>query len=164
MRHPEFTELPPGRVRPLGWLARQLRAQADGLTGRLEEIWPDVGPGNAWRGGDGDDWERGPYYLDGLVPLAWVLDDAALQARARVWVDAILRSQRDDGSFGPTTNDDWWPRMVALKALCAYADATDDGRVPEFLDRYFAFQRAELPRRPLAGWGRMRGAENVLAV
>jgi hypothetical protein len=164
MRHPEFTELPPGRVRPLGWLARQLRAQADGLTGRLEEIWPDVGPGNAWRGGDGDDWERGPYYLDGLVPLAWVLDDAALQARARVWVDAILGSQRDDGSFGPTTNDDWWPRMVALKALCAYADATDDGRVPEFLDRYFAFQRAELPRRPLAGWGRMRGAENVLAV
>jgi hypothetical protein len=164
MRHPEFTELPPGRVRPLGWLARQLRAQADGLTGRLEEIWPDVGPGNAWRGGDGDDWERGPYYLDGLVPLAWVLDDAALQARARVWVDAILGSQRDDGSFGPTTNDDWWPRMVALKALCAYADATDDGRVPEFLDRYFAFQRAELPRRPLAGWGRTRGAENVLAV
>lgn len=164
MRPPEFTELPPGRVRPLGWLARQLRAQADGLTGRLEEIWPDVGPGNAWRGGDGDDWERGPYYLDGLVPLAWVLDDAALQARALSWVDAILDSQRDDGSFGPTTNDDWWPRMVALKALCAYADATDDERVPEFLDRYFAFQRAELPRRPLAGWGRMRGAENVLAV
>lgn len=164
MRHPALVELPPGRIRPLGWLARQLRAQADGLTGRLEEIWPDVGPDNAWRGGDGDDWERGPYYLDGLVPLAWILDDAALQSRATEWVDAILGSQRDDGSFGPTTNDDWWPRMVALKSLCTYADATGDERVTEFLARYFVYQRAELPRRPLAGWGRMRGAENVLAV
>src|SRR5690606_4602396 len=29
---------------------------------------------------------------------------------------------------------------------------------------YFRFQARELPSRPLSGWGRMRGAENVLSV
>lgn len=157
-------ELPPGAIRPAGWLLRQLRLQADGQTGRLEQIWRDVGPDNAWRGGDGDDWERGPYYLDGLVPLAWLLGDPELKKKARAWIDAIIAGQRDDGQFGPASNDDWWPRMVAIKAFCSYADATGDERVPLFLRRYFAFQLAQLPQHPLAGWARMRGAENVLGI
>lgn len=161
---PALTPLRLGAVRPSGWLRRQLRLQADGQTGRLEELWPDVGPDNAWRGGSGDAWERAPYYLDGLVPLAWVLGDAALQDRARGWIEWMLGSQQADGSFGPAGDDDWWPRMVAVKALCQFADATGDERVPPFLRRYFAFQLRELPRRPLSGWGRARGAEAVLGV
>lgn len=157
-------ELPLGAVRPSGWLAEQLRLQADGLTGWLEETWPDVGPDSAWLGGNGEDWERGPYYLDGLVPLAHILEDPGLIAKARKWVEAILRSGRPDGSFGPTSNDDWWPRMVALKALTQHADATDDPRIVHFLGAYFAYQLDELPRRPLRDWGRHRGADNILSV
>lgn len=157
-------ELPLGAVRPSGWLAEQLRLQAVGLTGALEEIWPDVGPESAWLGGRGEDWERGPYYLDGLVPLAHVTGDERLLMKASRWIEAILRSGRDDGFFGPSSNDDWWPRMVALKALTQHADATGDTRVEPFLARYFRHQAAELPARPLREWGRARGADNVLSV
>lgn len=161
---PAFSELPLGTVKPTGWLRRQLTMQAAGITGRLDEIWGDVGPDSAWLGGQGEDWERGPYYLDGLLPLAFILHDAALQAKAQKWVEAILASQRPDGQFGPGSNDDWWPRMVAMKVLTQYADATSDERVQPFLARYFAYQAAELPGRPLAAWAHARGADNVLAV
>ena len=157
-------ELPLGAIRPQGWLRDQLRLQADGQTGQLEEVWPDVGPDSAWLGGDGEPWERGPYYLDGLIPLAYVLDDKNLQHKAQKWIEAILDSQHDDGQFGPTSNQDWWPRMVALKALTQYADATGDERVPPFLRRYFDYQLNHLPVRPLEGWGNARGADNILSI
>ena len=160
----EARELPLGAIRARGWVLDQLRLQADGITGQLESIWKDVGPNSGWLGGDGENWERGPYYLDGLVPLAWLLDDADLIARATPWIEWILASQQSTGFFGPQSNRDWWPRMVAVKVLEQYADATDDDRVEPFLAAYFAFQAAELPAHPLSSWGRARGAENALGV
>lgn len=156
--------LPLGQISPRGWLRDQLRLQADGITGRLEEVWPDVGPDSGWLGGDGEDWERGPYYLDGLVPLAHVLDDEELIARAHPWIEWILNSQREDGLFGPASNEDWWPRTVALKALTQHADATGDVRVAPFVERFFRYQLEHLPQRPLRSWGRARGADNALSV
>jgi len=161
---PALHALPLGAIRPQGWLERQLRIQADGQTGHLDEIWPDVGPDSAWLGGNGEDWERGPYYLDGLLPLAHLLGDEALLAKANRWVEAFLASQREDGQFGPPTNDDWWPRMVALKVLVQHAEATGDERVAGFMARYFRYQLAELPGKPLKGWGQARGADNVLSI
>ena len=159
-----FQALPLGAVKPKGWLLSQLRQQAAGQTGHLEELWSDVGPNSAWLGGTGEDWERGPYYLDGLVPLAHLLEDEALLAKKQRWIEAILESQRDNGDFGPTTNHDWWPRMVALKALTQHADATDDPRVIPFMTCYFHYQLRALPERPLYGWGQVRGGDNVLSV
>ena len=157
-------ELPVGAIRPDGWLQDQLRLQADGLTGRLPEVWPDVGPGSGWLGGDGESWERGPYYLDGLLPLAHILDDQELIERVQPWIEAMIDSQRPDGWFGPAGNDDWWPRMVACKVLCQHHDASGDRRVIDVLTRYFDYQLTHLPGRPLSGWGRVRGADNVLSV
>lgn len=49
-----YCELPLGAIRPEGWLRLQLQAQADGLTGHLDQVYPEVmGPDNAWLGGDG---------------------------------------------------------------------------------------------------------------
>jgi hypothetical protein len=157
-------QLRPGAITPTGWLARQLRLQAEGLTGQLEDIWPDVGPNSGWLGGDGDDWERGPYYLDGLIPLAYVLDDESLKSKAKPWIEWMIASQDETGFFGPVSNRDWWPRIVALKALTSYADATGDERVDTLLENYFRFQLAELPSRPLESWGAARGADNALSV
>ncbi|WIB77724.1 glycoside hydrolase family 127 protein [Curtobacterium sp. MCPF17_002] len=156
--------IPLGRITPRGWLLDQLRLQADGITGQLEAVWSDVGPDSGWLGGPGENWERGPYYLDGLVPLAHVLHDERLQGLATPWIEWILGSQRDDGFFGPAANDDWWPRMVALKVLTQHADATGDERVEPFAERYFRHQLEHLPTRPLTSWGRARGADNALSV
>ncbi len=156
--------LPLTSIRPKGWLERQLRIQADGLSGHLDEIWSDVGPNSAWLGGTGEAWERGPYFLDGLVPLAYLLDDTKLKAKVQKWVDWTLTHQRPDGSIGPLANQDWWPRMVMLKALTQYQEATGDPRVVPLMQRYFAFQARELPKKPLQDWGKYRWHDELVSV
>ncbi len=159
-----FTPLPLGAVRPAGWLADQLRVQRDGLTGRLPEIWADVGPGSGWLGGTGESWERGPYYCDGLLPLAHLLDDGDLLAEAQRWVEWSLGSQRPNGQFGPWLNVDWWPNMVMCRILVAHHDATGDERVPPFLTRYLGYVARTLPARRLEHWAHARGPELVLTI
>jgi uncharacterized protein len=159
-----FNPLPLGAVRPAGWLERQLRIQANGLTGNLDEFWNDVGPNSGWLGGTGESWERGPYYLDGLLPLAYQLKDARLIARAKRWVDWTLTHQQTNGQIGPPSNDDWWPRMVMLKVLTQYEEASGDSRVIPVMTRYFEFELRELPGRPLRDWGKYRWQDNLYSV
>jgi len=91
-----FTPLPFRPIRPLGWLAGQLRLQADGLSGHLDEFWPDVRD-SRWFGGTAEGWERAPYWLDGLIPLAFLLDDTTLKAKAAWYIEHILDHQQADG-------------------------------------------------------------------
>ncbi|MGE5599773.1 MAG: beta-L-arabinofuranosidase domain-containing protein [Bacteroidota bacterium] len=164
LRPTAFIPLPLGAVKPRGWLRDQLRLQADGLTGHLEEIWPDVGPNSGWLGGSGESWERGPYYCDGLVPLAHLLDDPPLLAKAHKWMDWPLKSGQPSGQFGPAHEREWWPRMVMLKALAMHYEATGDARVLELMRAYFRYQLRALKARPLEKWGAARGADNILTV
>ncbi len=159
-----FYLLPLGSVRPTGWLRRQLQIQADGLGGHLDETWPDVGPNSGWLGGTGESWERGPYFLDGLVPLAYLLDDVRLKAKAQKYIDWTLEHQNSDGMIGPKSNDDWWPRMVMVKVLAQYQELTGDQRVVPVLERYFAHQLQQLPDRPLRDWGKFRWHDEFLVV
>ena len=172
-----YAQLPLGAIEPRGWLQEQLKRQADGLTGHLDEVYPQVcGDNNAWLGGDGDAWERGPYWIDGLLPLAYILKDEVLIAKAQKWVEAMLASQKEDGYFGPAEDHpfvyglqrgkarDWWPKMVALKILQQYYMATGDSRVLDCLSNYFHYQLATLSAMPLdhwSDWGRWRGADNT---
>jgi len=141
-----------------------LEVQANSLSGHLDETWADVGPDSGWLGGKGESWERGPYYLDGLIPLAWQLDDTRLKTKAQKYIDWTLQSQSANGMFGPASNDDWWPRMVMLKALTQYQEHSGDPRVIPFLTRYFHYQLAELPNRPLRDWGKFRWQDNTLCI
>lgn len=179
---PAYAPLPLGHVRPEGWLRTELENMASGMTGRLDEWYPTVGPRNGWVGGDGDAWERGPYWLDGLVPLAHILGDSALVAKARPYIEWTLASQQESGYFGPTPEGpgtenlpqeqrlnraDWWPRMVMLKVLQQHHEATGDERVIEFMRKYFRYQASMLPSQPLdrwTGWGKARGGENQASV
>lgn len=177
-----YTTLPLTDIEAQGWLLEQLERAGDGMTGRLDEVYDNVGSDNAWRGGDGDSWERGPYWFDGLVPLAYLLDDDELKEKARSFIEWTLASQRPDGSFGPQEGDgpvesdwrtqrdhkpDWWPRMVMLKGLQSYYEATGDERVIEFMTRYFRYQRETLPEKPIGHWthwSKSRGGENQASV
>jgi uncharacterized protein len=164
LRSSAFFALPLGSVRPAGWLRRQLGIQASGLSGHLDETWADVGPNSGWLGGTGESWERGPYFLDGLIPLAWLLDDPRLKTKAQKYIEWILTHQAPSGMIGPTSNDDWWPRIVALKALAQYQEFTGDQRVIPLMDRYFRYQLTELPKRPLRDWGKFRWQDEALSV
>jgi DUF1680 family protein len=159
-----FELLPLGDIKPKGWLKSQLQIQANGLSGHLDETWPDVGATSGWLGGGGESWERGPYFLDGLIPLAYLLDDEHLKAKAQKFVEWTLKSQTESGMFGPVSNNDWWPRMVMLKALAQYQEVTADRRVIPMMRKYFAYQLATLPSRPLGSWGKFRWQDQVLTV
>ncbi|TBL81501.1 beta-L-arabinofuranosidase domain-containing protein [Paenibacillus thalictri] len=169
-----FEALPLGRIKPEGWLKHQLRIQADGFTGHLEEHWPDVGPDNGWIGGGGESWERGPYYLDGLLPLAYLLEDETLIGKARKWIEWSLASQREDGFFGPAAirtvnreinkSNDWWHYMIMLKVMIQYEEATGDERVQPFLAKFFSYVHRHIEEQPLEQWAKARGADMMYCV
>src|ERR1039457_5808537 len=73
-----FNLLPLTSVKPRGWLLHQLQLQANGLSGHVDEFWPDLGSNSGWLGGTGESWERGPYFPHGLVPLAYLTGDERL--------------------------------------------------------------------------------------
>lgn len=100
-----YQEFSLGAIKPAGWLEEMLVRQKEGLSGNLDRLYPLVmGPTNGWLGGDGDQWERGPYWIDGLLPLAYILDDAELIAKVKPWIEWTLASQKENGYFGPDTD------------------------------------------------------------
>jgi hypothetical protein len=164
---PAFRPLPLGAVRPAGWLLRQLRIQADGLSGHLDEFWPDVA-NSKWFGGDAEGWERAPYWLDGAIPLAWLLDDGPLKTRITSHVEHIVSSQRADGWYSPYPEDavakryDLWAILLANKALVQYHELTGDQRVLDAVTKSLRALHAGLDRTPLYDWGRFRWYEGLV--
>lgn len=164
-----FVPLPLGTVTPRGWLRRQLEIQANGLTGNIDDIWEDLS-NNAWLGGDRDGWERGPYYADGLVPLAHLLNDETLIEKAEKWVNGFLSSQEENGWFRPkqvwdaVDPMDPWPRFVVCKVLRQHYEATKDERAVEAL-RSFAEYLLEHPDDwSIDNWAEMRWMDLVVTL
>jgi hypothetical protein len=151
-------------VKPRGWLLNQLRLQAAGLSGHLDEFWPDLGPNSGWLGGTGESWERGPYFLDGLVPLAYLTENPVLIAKVKKWLNWTLTHQTPEGHIGPAKNQDWWPNFVMLKVLTQYQEATADPRVIPLMSKYFAYQAARLDQNPLKAWAVYRWQDEVVSI
>lgn len=176
-----YQELPLGAIRPDGWLQQQLVIMKNGATGHLDEYYPKVQNDNGWLGGKGDAWEETPYWLDGALPLAYLLDDKTLKEKVLKYVNWNLDHQRPSGFFGPLTKKelegkpmescadgaDWWPRMVMLKVLQQYYSASNDPRVIPFMTKYFRYQYNNLKTCPLnkwTEWSESRGGDNIMAV
>lgn len=175
-----YIALPLGSIKAKGWLEEMLIRQKNGATGSMDLLYPQVmGERNGWLGGDGDQWERGPYWVDGLLPLAYLLDDQELKDKVQPWVEWALASQQPSGLFGPAQDYpheegiqrnnslDWWPRMVTLKILQQYYSATGDERVIPFFSNYFKYQLATLPEKKLDNWtfwARYRAGDNLQVI
>ncbi|MGQ8338610.1 beta-L-arabinofuranosidase domain-containing protein [Sunxiuqinia sp. A32] len=180
-----YVELPLGAIKPKGWLLKQLNIMNDGSTGHLDETFSMLKDDNGWLGGKGDSLEATPYWLDGALPLAYLLDDQRLKEKVQKYVDWSLDTQRPSGYFGPITQyertsgkkvetenqgDDWWPRMVMLKVLQQYYTATGDKRVPPFMTNYFQFQMRNLTdsttliNRYIEQAANSRCQENIMSV
>jgi len=159
-----YVQLPLGSIKAKGWLLKQLELQRDGATGHAEELYPEadnLGSGSDWLGGKGSGWERAPYYVKGLVALAYTLDDAALKTKALKWINWTLDNQQADGCFGPAKMNDWWPRMPMMYAMQSYYEATGDQKVIPFFTKYFKYQLANLDQKPLFEWSKSRTADNI---
>ena len=166
---PPFRPLPLGSITPEGWLRRQLQIQADGLSGHLDEFWPDVGQ-SQWFGGTAEGWERAPYWLDGVIPLAWTLGDQPLQAKVKRYLDHIVANQRSDGWFAPYPQDaaaksyDLWSILLVNKVLVQYHEATGEAAVLQSALRNLKATHEALDRTPLFGWGKLRWFEGLIPV
>ncbi|HDS85622.1 MAG TPA: hypothetical protein ENN97_10570 [Phycisphaerales bacterium] len=169
-----FIKLPVGAIRPDGWLGVYLERQREGLTGQLDTIsaWLQK-DGNAWLSKDGKGqwgWEEVPYWLKGFANIGYILDDKTMIDEARVWIEAVLRSQRDNGDFGPDHrfedgSRDYWANMVMLFCLQSYYEYTGDDRVLTLMSRYFRYQATVPDEKMLTGyWQRMRGGDNLFSI
>jgi uncharacterized protein len=156
-----YIRLPLGTVKPAGWLKSQLEAQAKGLTGNLDDFWPDL-VNSSWHGGNGEAWERGPYYLDGLVPLAYLLDDERLKEKVNKWIRPIIESSSDSGWYGPAQNKDRWPLAVANKVLMQYYEVTRDTNALNVIINYFRYLHKTPPDWPHKDWRGVRAMENAV--
>ena len=162
-------------IEPRGWLLRELRLQADGLSGHLQEVWPDIA-NSQWIGGDCEGWERVPYWLDGFIPLAYLLKDEKLIADAKKYVDFILSHQRTDerptpdGWICPVKNDeeienfDVWAVFLLCKALIVYYECADDGRIPDVVYRVLKNLKFHLDHFGCRAWGSYRWFEALIAI
>lgn len=157
-------KLSPKDIKPSGWLKKQLLLQASGLTGNIEKVFSDLSADNAWLGGKGEAWERGPYYLDGLVPLAFLLNDKELIKKVYIWIEAILESKNASVGFGPLRSVDYWPRSVAQKALISFYRATGDDRIIPFLLEYYHFVLKRIDDYPPYFWASARALEGMEAM
>lgn len=168
LRPPALTPLPLGSIKPKGWLRDQLKIQAAGLSGHLDEFWPDI-KDSSWLGGKAEGWERLPYWLDGIVPLAFSLDDDALKAKAKKVIDHVLDHQAEDGWMGPVSDGkheayDPWPLYVMFKALTQYQEATGDKRIIPAIEKCLRKIDDVITKKPLHSWAQYRAADLILTI
>lgn len=164
-------KLPVGSIRPAGWVGRYLELQRDGLTGHLGEIsaWLEKN-NNAWLTTGGDHgWEEVPYWLKGYSDLAYVLGDKKMIDETKVWIEAAIKSQKPDGSFGPVNmrgdKPELWAQMIMLSTLQTYYEYTGDERVIKLMTNYFKWQMTIPDDKFLEDyWENSRGGDNLYTV
>lgn len=158
------------QIKPEGWMRDQLRIQAEGLSGNLHKMWRDVRD-SSWIGGGAEGWERVPYWLDGFVPLAYLLEDEQMIAVAKKYIDAIIGFQQDDGWICPCEAEkraeyDHWALILITKTLTVYYECSGDERIPKVVYRilknfYDLLKSGEIK---LFNWGKFRWFESFIAI
>lgn len=167
----KYTLFEPQAIKPEGWIKRQLEIQAKGLSGNLHKVWPDIRD-SVRIGGNRNDWERVPYWLDGFIPLAYLLDDAEMKEVVEKYVNGIVKAQQPDGwicagaKSRQEVDDNTWEYLLTLKVLALYCDFTHSRKVEKVLYRavrnlYDSMKSGEVK---LHSWGKYRWFEGFVAI
>ena len=171
---PKLTALPPGAVKPTGWLRDWARSQAKNFTTQLPQREQIFAKG--WNGEDlfsddvkkngepkfvlggtdnGEGWplEQAGYHLDGQLRLGYILHDPAIIAPVEARLQQIISGLASNGSlFWWNEERSWhnaayfglWGASVVARALIAYAQYEDDFSFVE----QFAQSLLAYPTRP----------------
>ena len=166
-----MAKLPLGSIRPRGWLEEQMRRNADGMGGHLDELEPNMiglpyvqnvvetKLGSHLQAG----WTAeisGTYWM-AFIQLAFSLGDPELIAKAERWVNGVLAKQEPDGYMGayrPEDNrlEDYnaWGTNWALRGLLSFYEATGREDVLEAVHKdllWFCKNWAGDQKTPYAG-------------
>lgn len=132
----KYIKLPLGAVKPTGWLYDQLNVQANGLTGHLNDVW-EIAHTSAWKGDIGQNvlpeccFPRFvPRWLEGLVPLAYQLQDKRLIALSNQYM-GYLMTVEDPARVTPSVVA--WSHLG--RVLQGYYEATGDERAVKLCRR-----------------------------
>ncbi len=177
------------QIKPQGWLRRQLEIHASGMGGQLDTFWPSL-QRSRWIGGYIPD-EKDPvdnmiYWLDGIIPMAWQLDDKGLQEKCHKYVNAILFRQWENGWIcpdEPEKNDlpdtesfdekkvditsaftEGWALFGILKVLIQYYEATGDERIPVSIENALRFMDSFIDENTIRNWGSTRWSEGLISI
>lgn len=157
-------------IKPSGWLKQQLEIQAKGLSGNLDKVWRDVRE-SAWIGGSGEGCERVPYWLDGFIPLAYLLENEDMIERAKKYIDTIISFQQPDGWICPCKNEeistyDTWAVLLIGKVLTVYYECSGDEKIPEVIYKVFKnfYNLLKTEKIKLIDWGKYRWFEGFIAI
>lgn len=148
---PVHQSFPLGTIKPRGWFKDQLTLEADGLAGNLYDFYRFVHD-SMWIGGSSEYsnlHESSPYWFNGLVPLAFGLDDERLKEQVYSYMDYVLEHQQDDGWLGPEVDlstRSLWARCYFLVGLMQYAqaDPSQEDRIVDAIHRYIQIAHSML--------------------
>jgi Beta-L-arabinofuranosidase, GH127/Ricin-type beta-trefoil lectin domain-like len=164
-----FLRLPPGSVKPSGWLAGQLQLELAGLCGRYQDTSHFLDKATTgWINPSGVGWEEVPYWLRGYGDLAYLTGDATALSDTESWIDGILATQASDGFFGPTSlrtslnnGPDFWPYMPLLEALRTYQEYSGDSRIIPAMTSFFHYMNAQPGSVFASSWISYRCADGL---
>ena len=164
--------LPLGSIKPQGWMEDQLELMAHGLAGHQYDFYGIV-KNSPWLGGHTEYSllnEGLPYWFNGLVPLAYGLNDTRLQTQVLDALDKILTLQNADGWLGPEPADrrDLWARFPLCQGLMQLveADPTLSVRILPAMYRFIDLMHSMLVDGNgfLEFWGQVRYPDMLITL
>ena len=139
--HGALRALPPGAVRPEGWLRGYLEKQAAQLGSHLPQVswpftqdfWGEKQQGDYWLPEQQFEewwpWEQRAYWIDGATRLGILLDNPKLIEQATRPIAYTLSHPDSEGYLGPQLFQDplsdyhRWPHVVFFRSVAAVSDS-----------------------------------------